>query len=114
MNKAEGAFLTIGELATELGVPQHILRYWETRFPQLKPMQRSGNRRYYRAGDAALARRIHHLLTVEGFTVKGAQKALAAKSAAPVAVGAAPVVQPNADLIARLEDIRGRLAAALA
>ena len=119
MAKAEGAFLTIGELASELGVPQHILRYWETRFPQLRPMQRSGNRRYYRVGDAALARRIHHLLTVEGFTVKGAQKALAAKSEAPVAVPAAAPAAPaapagNDDLIGRLEDIRDKLAAALA
>ncbi|MGK2910015.1 MAG: MerR family transcriptional regulator [Sphingobium sp.] len=75
--KAEGAFLTIGELSTELGVPQHILRYWESRFPQLRPLQRSGNRRYYRPTDVELARRIHRLLNVEGFTVRGAQKALA-------------------------------------
>lgn len=77
MTKAEGAFLTISELASELDVPQHILRYWETRFPQLRPLQRSGNRRYYRPSDVAVAKRIHHLLHVEGFTVKGARKALA-------------------------------------
>ncbi len=77
MTKAEGAFLTIGELSQELGVAQHILRYWETRFPQLRPLQRSGNRRYYRPGDVAVARRIHQLLNVEGFTVRGAQRALA-------------------------------------
>ena len=59
MEKAEGAFLTISELATELGLAQHILRYWETRFPQLRPLQRSGNRRYYRPADVALARRIN-------------------------------------------------------
>lgn len=75
--KAEGAFLTIGELSAELGVPQHILRYWESRFPQLRPLQRSGNRRYYRPTDVELARQIHRLLNVEGFTVRGAQKALA-------------------------------------
>src|SRR6478609_5177372 len=57
-DKAEGAFRTIGELARELGLPQHILRYWETRFPQLRPLQRAGNRRYYRPSDAALVRRI--------------------------------------------------------
>ena len=58
--KAPDAFRTIGELSAELGVAQHILRYWETKFPQLKPLQRAGNRRYYRADDVALARRIAH------------------------------------------------------
>ncbi|MGF1550635.1 MAG: MerR family transcriptional regulator [Sphingomonadaceae bacterium] len=75
--KSENAFLTISELAGELGVPQHILRYWETRFAELRPLQRAGNRRYYRPGDVALARRIHRLLNEEGYTIKGAQKALA-------------------------------------
>ena len=60
--KAPGAFKTIGELSQELGVAQHILRYWETKFPQLKPLQRAGNRRYYRPADVELARRIHRLL----------------------------------------------------
>lgn len=76
MTKRSGAFLTIGELAAELNVPQHILRYWETRFPMLRPLQRAGNRRYYRAEDVDLARRINHLLNVEGYTVRGAQQAL--------------------------------------
>ena len=71
--KAPGALLTIGELSQELGVAQHILRYWETRFPQLKPMQRAGNRRYYRQSDVDLARRIHRLLNEEGYTVRGVQ-----------------------------------------
>jgi len=66
IRKSEHAFRTIGELASDLGVPQHILRYWETRFPQLKPLQRAGNRRYYRPDDVALARRIHRLLTRDG------------------------------------------------
>ncbi|HWI85391.1 MAG TPA: MerR family transcriptional regulator [Sphingomonas sp.] len=74
--KAEGAFRTISELATELGLPQHILRYWETRFPQLRPLQRAGNRRYYRPADVALARRIDHLLNHEGYTMRGVQKLL--------------------------------------
>ena len=74
--KDPGAFLTIGELSQELGVAQHILRYWETRFPQLKPMQRAGNRRYYRPADVELARRIHWLLNREGYTVRGVQKLL--------------------------------------
>ena len=82
MDKADGAFLTIGELAQELGVAQHILRYWETRFPQLKPLQRSGNRRYYRPVDVETARRINRLLNEQGFTVRGAQRVLDGKSEA--------------------------------
>jgi DNA-binding transcriptional MerR regulator len=74
--KAPGALKTIGELSHELGVAQHILRYWETRFPQLKPMQRAGNRRYYRPADVELARRINRLLNEEGYTVRGVQKLL--------------------------------------
>ncbi len=74
--KEAGALKTIGELSQELGVAQHILRYWESRFPQLKPMQRAGNRRYYRPSDVELARRIHRLLNDEGYTVRGVQKLL--------------------------------------
>lgn len=128
MQKADGAFLTIGELANELDLPQHILRYWESRFPQLKPLQRSGNRRYYRPADVEIARRIHHLLNVEGFTVKGARKMLAnggmeqARVAAiidgapvnPVAMAEAPPANGSADLLPKLEKIRARLSAALA
>ncbi len=77
MAKDDGAFLTIGELAQQLGVAQHILRYWETRFPQLKPLQRSGNRRYYRPRDVNIAQQINRLLNDEGFTVRGAQRVLA-------------------------------------
>jgi DNA-binding transcriptional MerR regulator len=76
LRKSDLAFRTIGELATELGVPQHILRYWETRFPQLRPLQRAGNRRYYRPDDVALARRIHRLLNEEGYTIRGVQQLL--------------------------------------
>ena len=75
-DKDPGALLTIGELSQELGVAQHILRYWETRFPQLKPMQRAGNRRYYRPADVELARKINRLLNHEGYTVRGVQKLL--------------------------------------
>ena len=87
--KAPGAFKTIGELSTELGVAQHILRYWETKFPQLKPMQRAGNRRYYRPADVELARRIHGLLNREGYTVRGVQKLLREKEARAVDVSVA-------------------------
>jgi DNA-binding transcriptional MerR regulator len=80
--KDPGALKTIGELSQELGVAQHILRYWETKFPQLRPMQRAGNRRYYRPADVELARRIHRLLSEEGYTVRGVQKLLREKGAA--------------------------------
>lgn len=79
-DKAEDAFRTIGELSAELGIQQHILRYWETRFPQLRPLQRAGNRRYYRPADAALVRRIHSLLNEQGYTIRGVQKLLAQKT----------------------------------
>ena len=74
--KGDQAFRTIGELADELGVPQHILRYWETRFAQLRPLQRAGNRRYYRPADVGLAHRIHRLLNQDGYTIRGVQQLL--------------------------------------
>jgi DNA-binding transcriptional MerR regulator len=126
-DKAPGAFLTIGELSSELAVPQHILRYWETRFSKLRPLIRAGNRRYYRPDDVALVRRIHHLLHVEGYTVKGVQKLLSAKAEsqtpAPVPtvaqaasanpVSAAPAPTPPS-YIPDLVLIRDRLKTALA
>ena len=84
--KDPGALKTIGELSDELGVAQHILRYWETKFPQLKPMQRAGNRRYYRPADVELAHRIHRLLNQDGYTVRGVQKLLRDKEAQAVDV----------------------------
>ena len=81
--KAPDAFRTIGELSAELGVAQHILRYWESKFPQLRPLQRAGNRRYYRPGDVDLARRIHRLLNQDGYTVRGVQKLLRGKGDSP-------------------------------
>jgi len=134
-DKAPGAFLTIGELSTELGVAQHILRYWETKFPQLKPLQRAGNRRYYRPDDVELARRINRLLNEEGYTVRGVQKLLrqrsgAASDEAAPEVGidyverpAEPRLQPEAQQpeteirpsvdVERLIELRDRLASAL-
>ena len=122
--KDPGALLTIGELSEELGVPQHILRYWETRFPQLKPMQRAGNRRYYRPTDVELARRIHRLLNQEGYTVRGVQKLLRDKSdnpPSPISEMPAPVDPAAAELaeskggvdVFRLISLRNRLADAL-
>ena len=94
IRKSEHAFRTIGELASDLGVPQHILRYWETRFPQLRPLQRAGNRRYYRPDDVALARRIHRLLNQDGYTIRGVQQLLARGGAAP-GEAASPVASPT-------------------
>lgn len=133
MSKQSGAFLTIGELSAELNVPQHILRYWETRFPALRPLQRAGNRRYYRAEDVELVRRIHRLLNAEGYTVRGAQQALAAKGATAKSVVAdaeathkseAPQAQSaeaaalfsqedRAAIIAKLTSIRAKLESVL-
>ena len=118
--KSEQAFRTIGELAAELGVPQHILRYWETRFPQLKPLQRAGNRRYYRPADVALVQRIHRLLNHDGYTIRGVQQLLAgAAPDAGIAEATGPAAPPQpgnkASLFPReeLRAIRDSLAAAL-
>jgi DNA-binding transcriptional MerR regulator len=123
--KDPGALLTIGELSLELGIAQHILRYWETRFPQLKPMQRAGNRRYYRPADVDLARRIHRLLGQEGYTVRGVQKLLRERGEpdgrsvgdlpAPVPQAAAASPEPDSSGVdvLRLVALRDRLAAAL-
>ena len=108
--KSEGAFRTIGELSAELSVPQHILRYWETRFPQLRPLTRAGNRRYYRPEDVALVRRIDAALNRDGYTIKGVQKLLASEKPAPVAV----LKAREHSMIDDLRRIRMSLAEALA
>jgi DNA-binding transcriptional MerR regulator len=135
-SKADDAFRTIGELADELGLQQHILRYWETRFPQLRPLQRAGKRRYYRPSDVALVRRIDRLLNHEGYTIRGVQKLLDAKTpdevvavvpdAAtmpeamsggapdPVAPEPLPAAATSRETITALVDIREMLATALA
>ena len=93
--KSPGAFRTIGEVSAQTGIPQHVLRYWETRFPQLKPVTRAGSRRYYRPEDVVLVERIDRLLNRDGYTVKGAQ--------AVIAGGEAPAgtLQSVRDLLAR-------------
>jgi DNA-binding transcriptional MerR regulator len=119
--KADGAMLAIGELANRIGVPTHVLRYWETRFPELKPLQRSGRRRYYRAEDVALAEKIHDLLHVKGFTVEGARKALTGREeAAPRAPLTREELDPQAAPtgksgvpVADLIELRQRLAKAI-
>ena len=121
--KAPGAFKTIGELSQELGVAQHILRYWETKFPQLRPLQRAGNRRYYRPADVDLARKIHRLLSQDGYTVRGVQKLLRDKESAGAAEATAAAAPPSPSPQAsparagidvfRLVALRNRLASAL-
>src|SRR5690348_8163499 len=74
--KAAGAFRTISEVATDLNVPQHVLRFWETRFSQIRPLKRAGGRRYYRPEDVELLRRIRELLYSNGYTIKGVQRLL--------------------------------------
>lgn len=112
--KGDQAFRTIGELADELGVPQHILRYWETRFPQLRPLQRAGNRRYYRPADVALAHRIHRLLNEDGYTVRGVQQLLAnGKGKADTAPGKMDAEQPPKFPAEALRKLRNHLKDAL-
>ena len=74
--KSASAFRTISEVSTELDLPQHVLRFWESKFPQIKPMKRNGRRRYYRPEDLVMLRRIRGLLYNDGYTIKGAQKLL--------------------------------------
>lgn len=125
--KAPGALRTISEVSAELGVPQHILRFWESRFPELRPMKRGGNRRYYRPADVALCRALHRLLHADGYTVRGVQKLIATEGAKALAArlgGPAPPAAPAAPpeplppalppaLRAELLAIRNRLAGAL-
>lgn len=110
-DKAENAFRTIGEVAAATGVAPHVLRYWETRFPQLRPVTRAGNRRYYRPADVLLVARIQRLLGEEGYTVKGVQKLLAGEGrvADPIVTAPAAVSAPPPALRA----IRDRLQRAL-
>lgn len=102
--KSAQAFRTIGELAAQTGLPQHILRYWETKFPQLRPLTRAGNRRYYRPEDVALVLRLNALLNEQGYTIRGVQKLLAAEGKPRVVA---------ADPLAELRAIRDALAAGL-
>lgn len=85
--KAPGAFRTISEVGDELNVQQHVLRFWETKFTQIKPLKRGGGRRYYRPEDVALLKRIHHLLYTEGYTIKGVQKLLRGQPKSQIAAG---------------------------
>jgi DNA-binding transcriptional MerR regulator len=103
MDKSPDAFRTISEAADDLDLPQHVLRFWETRFPQIKPLKRGGGRRYYRPDDVELLRVIKQLLYGEGYTIKGVQKLFKEQGARAVAsarlteagAGEAGVAQPT-------------------
>lgn len=115
--KSAAAFRTISEVSDELNVPQHVLRFWETKFTQVRPMKRGGGRRYYRPEDIELLRSIRDLLYQEGFTIRGVQKLLreggvaalenGAVSGATVAGQVAAGLKPEKDQA--LRDILGEL-----
>jgi DNA-binding transcriptional MerR regulator len=121
--KSAAAFRTISEVALELDVPQHVLRFWETRFPQIRPLKRGGGRRYYRPEDLLFLRRIRDLLYGDGYTIKGVQKvlrennvkALTSDGDEPAIDGGKvdkPALLQRADLeelLAELESLRGML-----
>lgn len=134
--KDEGALRTIGEVSEALGIKPHVLRYWEAQFPLLKPLKRSGGRRYYRASDVALVETIDRLVNREGYTLKGAEAVLRASPksdldrrrddrrsgdrrtdmAMPDGPGVRLMVSEGPDMaetVAALKAIRARLAAAL-
>ncbi len=125
--KAPDALRTIGEVASALGIRQHVLRYWEEQFPLLRPLKRSGGRRYYRPADVALLETIDRLVHHDGYTLRGArlvlegkdstgeaeQVALHADAALSGTMERASTAVAGDDLIARIKAIRARLAAAL-
>lgn len=97
--KGPDAFRTISEVADELGLPQHVLRFWETRFPQIKPIKRGGGRRYYRPGDVDLLRGVKQLLYGEGYTIRGVQRILREQGGRKLAqsAGSAVIETPRAE-----------------
>ena len=127
--KSQRAFRTISEVASELDLPQHVLRFWETKFNAIKPMKRGGGRRFYRPDDVALLRQIRSLLYDDGYTIKGVQKLLRegggkiATAPAPAKAAPAPAVSGEGEdglkaelqsILNELEDIRALLPGASA
>lgn len=113
--KSDAAFRTISEVAEELDVPQHVLRFWETKFTQVKPLKRGGGRRYYRPEDVVLLKRIRALLYSDGMTIRGVQKLLR-ESGTKVPAAEAKPAQPRGDianLLGELSAMRDELRAAL-
>lgn len=115
--KDAGALRTIGEVGEALGIKPHVLRYWEQQFPMLRPLKRSGGRRYYRQGDVALIEQIDRLVNREGYTLKGARAAiregrLGEATSSPKQPAPSAAADPAA-ILPQLRSIRSRLAAAL-
>ena len=105
-DKSSDAFRTISEVSAALDVPPHVLRFWETKFTSLRPLKRSGGRRYYRPDDVAVLTRIRELLYKDGFTIKGAQRFLKSKEAlAPTGVVADLVTGGDASDLAAIQTI---------
>ncbi len=125
MTKDSGAFRTIGELSKELNIKPHILRYWEDQFGMLQPLKRAGSRRHYRPEDVDMVKTINRLLNEEGYTIKGARKALTGRKtqsgaaaiqeapAAPAPAMAASVKEDSGAMLNELKTIRDRLSSAL-
>jgi len=119
--KSPSAFKTISEVSTELDVPQHVLRFWETKFPQLRPLKRGGGRRYYRPEDVELLGRIRGLLYRDGYTIKGVQRLFRNDGAklrhgepaevipVPTLAPARPAETPSPDKRSALEAVLGEL-----
>ena len=104
--KDAGAFRTIGEVTRALSIAPHVLRYWEEQFPMLRPVKRSGGRRYYRPEDMALLEEIHRLVHQQGYTLRGARKALEDRDKAPVVKARASLLE---DLVALRADLASLL-----
>ncbi len=113
--KADDALKTISEVSVLLDVPPHVLRFWEGKFISLRPLKRSGGRRYYRPDDIALLRRIRKLLYVDGFTIKGAQKLIRSKDSCEESIfmtdSAGSDSQSFSAAITMLNDVKIRIAA---
>ncbi len=124
-SKDRGAFRTIGELSKELNIKPHILRYWEDQFGMLQPLKRAGSRRHYRPEDVAMVKTINRLLNEEGYTIKGARKALTGRKTQPSAgetkeapaASATPMAASVKDdgglMLKELKTIRDQLSSAL-
>ncbi len=109
MEKSPDAFRTISEVAEELNVPQHVLRFWETKFTQIKPMKRAGGRRYYRPADVDLVRGIRTLLYGEGYTIRGVQRIFKEENAGyVVGVGRGDIKPRQGDAIREGAPLPGR------
>ena len=111
--KAATAFRTISEVADDLQVPQHVLRFWESKFPQLKPLKRGGGRRYYRPEDITLLRKISELLYTQGYTIKGVQRLLRDGTLEEAGTPELPLAEPEIEEQAEAEIATASLREAL-